>query len=244
MQTLSELPLVAGAMPAQLLRQVRRRHKALQRLRKLRQQARDEIERLIQFLDDSDLDPDLEADGADEPSLGFQECFPGRGGGTYSTEPDLEVDDSDDEPDVDDEPSLGACGVIDQSLWGKTAPSLQRETDLEDEHDGGEPENEHGDGDPDAEPSLGWTLDGELGNDRDREVELRSGHLKGARERKGLCQRPVGVTAVSPGYGNWKRLGGLSDNQARALRHRLDVRGPNSRSHRIMIDDQNPTGLR
>ena len=77
MQTLSELPLVAGAMPAQLLRQVRRRHKALQRLRKLRQQARDEIERLIQFLDDSDLDPDLEADGADEPSLGFQECFPG-----------------------------------------------------------------------------------------------------------------------------------------------------------------------
>lgn len=133
-----------------LLRQDRRRRKALQKLRKLRARARDEIDRLIQFLDDSNIDPDLEADGSDEPSLGFQECFPGRGGPTYSTEPDLEVDDSDDEPDVDDEPSLGACNVIDQALWGKTAPSLKSEVDIEDEHDGAEPDE------ADYEPSIGF----------------------------------------------------------------------------------------
>ncbi|EGP07546.1 hypothetical protein CSIRO_2785 [Bradyrhizobiaceae bacterium SG-6C] len=181
MQALSELPIAAGAIPEQLRKQERERRRALRKLRKLRARARDEIDRLIQFLDESDLDPDLEADGSDEPSLGFQECFPGRGGGTYSFEPDLEVDDSDDEPDVDDEPSLGACSVIDQSIWGKTAPSLKRETDLEDEHDGAEPslcgitvETTRDDRDlefeDESEPSLGWTLGGRIGGDSDCEL--------------------------------------------------------------------------
>lgn len=183
MQNLSALPAAAGSIPAQLLKQERERRRALQKLRKLRARARDEIERLIQFLDESDLDPDLEADGSDEPSLGFQECFPGRGGGTYSFESDLEVDDSDDEPDADDEPSLGACSVINQSLWGKTAPCLRSEVDLEDEHDGSEPSlcgvtagcSFGNDRDleldaADDEPSLGWTIDGFLGGQQDLEV--------------------------------------------------------------------------
>ena len=46
------------------------RAEALQRLRKLRKDASDEIDRLLEFLDASDIDPDL------EPSLG-SEFYPG-----------------------------------------------------------------------------------------------------------------------------------------------------------------------
>jgi hypothetical protein len=50
---------------ARLARQARKREGALARLRKLRKRASDEIDRLLEFLDASDIDPDL------EPTLGF-----------------------------------------------------------------------------------------------------------------------------------------------------------------------------
>ena len=60
---------------------------------KLRREARDEVDRLLQFLDKTDdyISRELEDDGEDEPSLGTQEAFPGqgRGGGGDDREPDL-----------------------------------------------------------------------------------------------------------------------------------------------------------
>ena len=63
--------------------------------------------------------------------------------------------------DCDDEPSLGSKNTAEwgnQTIWG-----AGDNTDLEDEHDGTEPD--HGDDEPSAgfdigEPSLGWTVDG------------------------------------------------------------------------------------
>ena len=51
-------------LPSGLLAQQASRTEALQYLSKLRREARDEIDRLLAFLDNSDLDPDLE-DGGD-----------------------------------------------------------------------------------------------------------------------------------------------------------------------------------
>lgn len=61
-----------------------------QAIGRLRKEARDEIDRLIRFLDDSDDHMEREPDD-DEPSLGTQEAFPGqgRGGGGDDREPDL-----------------------------------------------------------------------------------------------------------------------------------------------------------
>lgn len=97
--------------------------KAIGRLRK---EARDEIDRLIRFLDDTEnhmeREPEDEGDDAD-----------------------LE----DDDPGEDDglsEPSLGSIGDthhFDQERWATGGTK-----DLEDEHDGAEP-------DDDGEPSLG-----------------------------------------------------------------------------------------
>lgn len=171
MQTLSELPIATGVIPEQLLKQERERRRALRKLRKLRQQARDEIERLIQFLDESDLDPDL------EPSLGFFEN--GTPGGVTD---DRELDDSDDEPDGNDEPSLGSltssAAAGNQNGWGR---QYTIESDLEDQHDDREPslcgitvETTRDDRDLEAEdesePSLGWTIDGRIGSDSDCEL--------------------------------------------------------------------------
>jgi hypothetical protein len=91
-----------------LNRQERKRAAALERLAKLRRQARAEIDRLILFLDQSDtyvmteLELEDEADEADhEPSLGSldramnQTRWP-QGG-------------NDERDDADDEPSLGSC---------------------------------------------------------------------------------------------------------------------------------------
>ncbi|MGY3443710.1 hypothetical protein [Bradyrhizobium sp. USDA 4473] len=62
-----------------------------QAIGRLRKEARDEIDRLIRFLDDTDDHMEREPDGSDEPSLGFQEAFPGmgRGSGGDDREPDL-----------------------------------------------------------------------------------------------------------------------------------------------------------
>ena len=82
---------------------------AFQAIGRLRKEARDEIERLIDWLDATDrhmaIDPDLEDGGDDEPSLG------GPGVADWVNErieDDLEVSEGDDEPDLCDEPALGA----------------------------------------------------------------------------------------------------------------------------------------
>ena len=73
------------------------------------------------------IDPDLEETGDDEPSLG------GRGLEDWATESvvdDLEADDSDDEPDLCDEPSLGSLdGKDDQTAWA-AGGRCDRELDL------------------------------------------------------------------------------------------------------------------
>lgn len=62
-----------------------------QAIGRLRKEARDEVNRLLEFLDRTDVSRELEEDGDAEPSLGCQEAFPGqgRGGGGDDREPDL-----------------------------------------------------------------------------------------------------------------------------------------------------------
>jgi hypothetical protein len=142
-----------------LTKQTQERQESLRTLAQLRKEARDEIDRLIHFLDVSDLDPDLEDDGSDEPSLGFLDGFPGKGvpGGSDQNASaerrkiycdDRELEDENDETTNDDEPSLGSVGSCastgDQGGWGRGAPD-----DTEDEHDGAEPD-ESGVGDFDG----------------------------------------------------------------------------------------------
>jgi hypothetical protein len=128
---------------------------------RLRKEARDEIDRLIGFIDKTDdyvsreLEDDDSAnfeDGGDsEPSLGSLDRMTDQtklyaGGPTDHFSIDRELDKS------DDEPSLGSLAMWEyntQELWAAGTSN-----NCEDEHDGAEP-NE------DGEPSLG-SLDGQL----------------------------------------------------------------------------------
>jgi hypothetical protein len=125
--------------------------KLFQAIGRLRKEARDEIDRLIRFLDETDnhmeREPDGDEDGGDpEPSLGSFDRMLDQGKSWRQRETwfngttDLEAD------DAEDEPSLGSIGDIhhfDQERWATGGTK-----DLEDEHDGGEP-------DECGEPSLG-----------------------------------------------------------------------------------------
>ena len=93
-------PARASITPG-LAKQQRERERALRRLRKLRIKAADEIERLLQFLDESDLDPDL------EPSLGFS-IAGARSYGNEAGADDLEAEPEHLEDGADHEPSLGS----------------------------------------------------------------------------------------------------------------------------------------
>lgn len=110
------------------------RQEALRTVALLRRQARDEIEKLIAFLDASD--------------------------GYTTTELEEAVDDTGCDEDTDREGSLGSSNAVDQTRWLNAG---SHDLDAEDEHDGAEPDDE-GDGDPDHEPSLGWTTDGVIQN--------------------------------------------------------------------------------
>jgi hypothetical protein len=114
---------------ARLARQARKRERALARLRKLRKKASDEIDRLLEFLDNSDLDPDLEETTDNEPSLGWSTG--GLNNGHCGGIDDLEQEEGNDEPDHCDEPSLGALEGghhTDQTRWGESNRS-DREDD-------------------------------------------------------------------------------------------------------------------
>lgn len=73
------------------------------------------IDRLIQFLDQIDDDPDLESTGDDEPSIGNTHVY---SSGLVNGD-DLEME-CDDQMRADDEPSLGAIESVNQSSWGKS----------------------------------------------------------------------------------------------------------------------------
>jgi hypothetical protein len=116
--------------------------KLFQAIGRLRKEARDEIDRLLNFLDETDGHMEREPDD-DEPSLGWPERITagqfGSPGGTDDREGEPEHDEDGDPA----EPSLGSLGLTDQRDW-----SMGDRRDLEDEHDGAEPSE-------DDEPSLG-----------------------------------------------------------------------------------------
>lgn len=109
-----------------VLEQEAARQASLQLVRRLRREARDEIERLLTFLDASD--------------------------DYVQTEREEAVDDVGCDDDTDKEGSLGSSNSVDQTRWLNPGSG---EIDAEDEHDGAEPDDEC-DGRPDHEPSLGW----------------------------------------------------------------------------------------
>lgn len=72
------------------------------------------------FLDESDIDPDLEDCGDDEPSLGWT-----TGGSGLSGAEDYEADEADDEDVGDNEPSLG--WTLDGAIGSRTDLELCNE---------------------------------------------------------------------------------------------------------------------
>jgi hypothetical protein len=139
-------PVNGGAMPAlpeQLVLQRETRIHSIQTLFRLRREARDEISRLIQFLDASDEyvmteleeDNELEETGDSEPSLGSFDLMINQEksyrGGAYEVDAELDI--------ADDEPNLGASEHYhpsNQSFWA-FGSSDDREDDAGDnpEHD-------------------------------------------------------------------------------------------------------------
>jgi hypothetical protein len=92
---------------------------------KLRKDARDEIDRLLRFLDETDDHMEREPDD-DEPSLGFLECFPGQGKGSGYGDlgDDREAENEHDEDGADGEASLGSLDQPDdQTKWGHRSPT-------------------------------------------------------------------------------------------------------------------------
>ncbi|WP_256807783.1 hypothetical protein [Bradyrhizobium sp. Bra64] len=129
---------VVESITAGLAAQQRAREKALLRLARLRKKAMAEIERLISFLDQSDPYVMTEAEpDDDEPSLGFQEAFPGRGAGGAGDDRELDLgtfdrlinqepaarrfDQGEELDTADAEPSLGSCNG-----WGGDPVSQER----------------------------------------------------------------------------------------------------------------------
>jgi hypothetical protein len=124
-----------------------------QAIGRLRKEARDEIERLIRFLDDTDNHMEL------EPSLGWPEPT-GKGDyGTYGDSrdegctnlgvtDDREAEPEHEEDDADSEPSLGSHELPSGAVCYLQSQSLG-EIDVEGEHDGREPGE-------DDEPALDW----------------------------------------------------------------------------------------
>src|SRR5665213_4582335 len=123
----------------------------------LRKAARDEIERLIDFLDRAAGDPDLEPTGdEDEPTLGWPAGGPRVAGSTM---------------DGEAEPSLGWTGIINQASRNRLGEGEDYEKDDADDEDSdpGE-ESDEGELEPDAEPN-GDEMDGNLAGTTTTEEE-------------------------------------------------------------------------
>lgn len=157
--------LAVDSIPSKLAVQHRRAAKARQRVRKLRQRAFAEIERLIAFLDASDgyTTTELEEGHDAEPSLGFHKHGGGQEvGGSWHDDREAE--------DEHDEPSLGSCewhpqpwmaygGESTQERWSQ-GNSDEREGDgCADDREGDELQHGGESLHEDDEPSLGWTAE-------------------------------------------------------------------------------------
>lgn len=135
---------------------------AFQAIGRLRKEARDEIDRLIQFLDKIDdyvsreledsIDDHPHDGDALEPSLCGVTVDAVGPGSHWHGEVDLEGDDTANGRSAEDEPNLGSVAVLDsQEAWAAGGRH-----DLEgDEHDGREPDVDDEEG-ADAEPKFGW----------------------------------------------------------------------------------------
>jgi hypothetical protein len=170
MQTITERPArVAGEISRQLAAQERKAARARLRVRKLRERASAEIERLIAFLDETDGYSMDER----EPWLGAAEIAPSFS--YYSEKYQMwftrdgdqsrwagGVRDDREQDEGDDEPSLGSSNAYvpaDQSGWAAVGRGDDREAD-------------YGNGQTtDDEDSLGWTTTGAHGLSSDLEDE-------------------------------------------------------------------------
>jgi hypothetical protein len=204
-----------------------------QAIGRLRKDAPDEIHRLIQFLDKTDDYVSRELEDAAED---------------YENELDGPEDAEDEESDPP-EPSLGSLSSSggDQTHWGKFGRD-----DLEDEHDGAEPDNDEG-GDgarEDDEPSLGWTLNGQMGRGDDGDDREIGGSIAAEDQTNWIGSGghdtgmgPAAMNAMreryvhsesdkanadgrhvdtEQGFGGFKRLRNLSDRQKEIVEPRLD----------------------
>src|SRR5665647_1367836 len=166
-----------------------------QAIGRLRKDARDEIDRLIQFLDKTDdyVSRELEDQVDDSPCDDNELDGPENG---------------EDEESDPAEPSLGApersasCYGPDghNPTGSQTNWADGRRDDLEDQHDGAEPDdNEGGDGaKEDDEPSLGWTLNGQMGQSNDGD------------------DREIGGSIAAEDQTNWVGSGGHDTGMAPA----------------------------
>lgn len=122
--------LTPDEIKTRLATQERQRERALRRLRKLRERARNEIDRLLEFLDASDIDPDL------EPSLAIHSAY------REAAADECEIPE-------DAEPSLGSFDrMIDQD---KSYRAVVRNPDVFGWPSGADNEQD----DCDYEPALG-----------------------------------------------------------------------------------------
>jgi hypothetical protein len=212
------------ALSGGLAEQQAARLESLEALARLRREARDEILKLIQFLDQSDPyamteleeDDDREPLGDEEPSLGSFDQVTNQEK-SYLTdycEVDAELD------TADDEPSLGSAAEHERDNQERWAEG-NRDDREGDEHDGREPEDEGGEAvHENDEPSLGWTDEeaargrtyaGSMGPNR---VDLEEGQPARHPQQRTVMDRPQ--VSVECSYRRFLR--GLTDDQRAAVR--------------------------
>ena len=208
-----------------------------QAIGRLRKDASDEIDRLIQFLDKTDdyVSQELE-DAVDDGPIDDNELDGPENGEDEESDPA--------------EPSLGSLSSSggDQTHWGKFGRD-----DFEDEHDGAEPDDDEG-GDgarEDDEPNLGWTLNGQGGGTSAEGDDCEVGGSVGAEDQSHWVGSGGHDTGMAPaamkvirsrykrfdrnatnadgkhvdaegGYGCFKRLRNLSERQKKIVAPRLD----------------------
>ena len=184
---------------------------AFQAIGRLRREARDEINRLIGFLDKTDdyVSRELE-DSVDDGPMD-----------------DNELDGPENGEDEDSDPSEASLGFLERhpSFYGDGRDFSGNQDhlcaglggDREDEHDGAEPDD--GDAEPSAgydvgEPSLGWTVAGCMtGPSDDRE---EGGHAVAPQMRTTMDRNPL---TVEVSYRRFLR--GLLPAQREAMQQRL-----------------------
>jgi hypothetical protein len=218
-KTITEQPArVAGEIARRIATQERRAEKTRQRVRRLREKASAEIERLIAFMDATDgYTMDEREPNGDEADASYREGWMHIGSPM-----------EDDEDDGGGEPSLGAPeyhpagyimmgGEANQERWAQGKDDGRERDDADDPK--GELVNEDGDGNPDDEPSLGWcenmcqTVPNTSVAGCDLELQDHSRPQPQNRTNLGT------TLSVDPSYRRF--VHGLTDSQRKAVRARM-----------------------